>query len=144
MNRPCLRDHSDSLPANFDLLSTAQVGHWREVCAGCAYELGKQHAAVIEERREEYLSDLRKLHLPAAAAAEEAVKDSAAFREDTNVGGLLPNGLDLQQYLDAVEKRILEMALQSVGNNKTEAARVLGLSFRSLRYRLAKYGMAQD
>jgi DNA-binding NtrC family response regulator len=143
MNRPCLRDHSDSLPTNFDLLSTAQVGHWREVCAGCAYELGKQHAAVIEERREQYLSDVRKLHLP-ASVSEEAVVSSAAFRADTSISDLLPNGLDLQQYLDAIEKRILEMALQRVGSNKTEAARLLGLTFRSLRYRLAKYGMAQD
>lgn len=129
---------------NFDLLSSAQVGHWRDVCAGCAYELGKQHASAIEERREQYLSDLRMLHLPAAAAAEIAVKDSAAFRADTNVGGLLPDGLDLQQYLDAVEKRILEMALQTVGDSKTEAARLLGLTFRSLRYRLAKFSLAQD
>jgi two-component system response regulator PilR (NtrC family) len=50
-------------------------------------------------------------------------------------------GVDLQGYLDAVERRILEQALERTGGVKTEAARLLSLTFRSLRYRLAKYGI---
>ncbi len=48
---------------------------------------------------------------------------------------------DLQAHLDAVERAYLEKALEAAGGVKTEAARRLGLSFRSFRYRLAKYGM---
>ncbi len=51
------------------------------------------------------------------------------------------DGLDLQAQLDGVERRILEQALQRTGGVKTEAARLLRLTFRSLRYRLAKYGI---
>jgi two-component system response regulator PilR (NtrC family) len=50
-------------------------------------------------------------------------------------------GLDLQAHLDAIERQILEQALQRTGGVKTEAARLLSLTFRSLRYRLAKYGI---
>ncbi len=50
-------------------------------------------------------------------------------------------GLDLQAHLDAVERRILEQSLARTGGVKTEAARLLALTFRSLRYRLAKYGI---
>jgi two-component system response regulator PilR (NtrC family) len=53
-------------------------------------------------------------------------------------------GVDLQAHLDAVERRVLEQALERTGGNKTEAAKLLALTFRSLRYRLAKYGIGGD
>jgi two-component system response regulator PilR (NtrC family) len=53
------------------------------------------------------------------------------------------DGLDLQAYLDAIERRVLEQALARTGGVKTEAARLLSLTFRSLRYRLAKYGIGE-
>ncbi|HEY6105551.1 MAG TPA: sigma-54 dependent transcriptional regulator [Anaeromyxobacteraceae bacterium] len=53
-------------------------------------------------------------------------------------------GLDLQAHLDAIERRVLEQALERTGGIKTEAARLLSLTFRSLRYRLAKYGIGGE
>jgi len=53
-------------------------------------------------------------------------------------------GIDLQAHLDAMERRVLEQALDRTGGNKTEAAKLLALTFRSLRYRLAKYGIGGD
>ena len=53
-------------------------------------------------------------------------------------------GLDLQAHLDAVELRILEQALERTRGVKTEAARLLSLTFRSLRYRLAKFGIGGE
>jgi two-component system response regulator PilR (NtrC family) len=53
-------------------------------------------------------------------------------------------GVDLQAHLDAVERKVLEQALERTGGNKTEAAKLLSLTFRSLRYRLAKYGIGGD
>jgi two-component system response regulator PilR (NtrC family) len=54
---------------------------------------------------------------------------------------LPPEGLDLQAHLDAIERRYLEQALARAGGVKTDAARLLALTFRSLRYRLAKFGI---
>ena len=53
------------------------------------------------------------------------------------------DGLDLQAHLDAIERRLLEQALERTSGVKTEAARLLSLTFRSLRYRLAKYGIGE-
>jgi len=50
-------------------------------------------------------------------------------------------GMDLQAHLDAIERQLLEQALERTGGVKSEAARLLSLTFRSLRYRLAKYGI---
>ncbi len=52
-------------------------------------------------------------------------------------------GVDLQAHLDAIERRLLEQALERTGGVKTDAARLLSLTFRSLRYRLAKFGIGE-
>ena len=48
-------------------------------------------------------------------------------------------GLQPRQTGEDIEKRILEKALVEAKYNKTEAARQLGISFRSLRYKLKKF-----
>jgi len=69
-----------------------------------------------------------------------AMQGAAAAEAAT--GAELPvAGLDLQAHLDAIERRVLEQALERAGGVRTEAARLLGLTFRSLRYRLAKFGI---
>jgi two-component system response regulator PilR (NtrC family) len=50
-------------------------------------------------------------------------------------------GLNLDSVLSQVEKRWLVSALGEAKGNKTEAAQLLHMSFRSFRYRLAKYGL---
>ncbi|SMC24892.1 two component, sigma54 specific, transcriptional regulator, Fis family [Desulfacinum hydrothermale DSM 13146] len=55
---------------------------------------------------------------------------------------LPPEGLDLDAYLADVEKELLVQALERSGGVKQKAAQLLGLSFRSFRYRLAKYSLS--
>lgn len=45
---------------------------------------------------------------------------------------------DLDRQLELLEERFLQRALERCGGNRTEAARLLGISFRSIRYRLKK------
>lgn len=47
----------------------------------------------------------------------------------------------LEEYLNELERSAIQEALDKSGQNKTAAARRLGLTFRSLRYRLKKLGM---
>ncbi|SAY51668.1 sigma-54-dependent transcriptional regulator [Neisseria weaveri] len=44
----------------------------------------------------------------------------------------------IQDYLDQVERIILEQALQQTRYNRTQAAKLLGISFRSMRYRMER------
>jgi two-component system response regulator PilR (NtrC family) len=50
-------------------------------------------------------------------------------------------GMDLEHHLEDYERSILIEALERTGGNRTEAARLLGVSFRSMRYRLSKLGI---
>ncbi|MFO0693409.1 MAG: sigma-54 dependent transcriptional regulator [Polyangiales bacterium] len=47
-------------------------------------------------------------------------------------------GFDLDRYLADVERSLLHKALEEAGGVRTNAAKLLGMSFRSFRYRLAK------
>jgi two-component system response regulator PilR (NtrC family) len=45
---------------------------------------------------------------------------------------------DLQGYLDEKERQILVRALRETGFNRTLAAKLLGLTLRQIRYRIAR------
>lgn len=58
----------------------------------------------------------------------------------------IPENLDelpLPEYLEHIEKKAILDALEKAGQNKTAAAKLLGVSFRTLRYRLAKLGLSK-
>ena len=69
------------------------------------------------------------------------------LREADGLGDLqtavkLPmEGLDLEGLLANLERDVLNQALERTGGNRTEAARLLKISFRSIRYKLEKYGI---
>ncbi|MFT4824655.1 MAG: two-component system response regulator PilR (NtrC family) [Halioglobus sp.] len=48
---------------------------------------------------------------------------------------------DMEGYLEDIERNILSSALEESRWNKTATAKLLGISFRSLRYRLKKLGL---
>lgn len=50
----------------------------------------------------------------------------------------------LEEYLEKVEKEVLLSALNQTHWNRTLAAKKLGMTFRSLRYRLKKFGLDTD
>ncbi len=62
-----------------------------------------------------------------------AATDDAADAADGDGG--------LQAMLDRAETRAIRDALERAGGNKTAAARLLGITFRSLRYRLERLGL---
>lgn len=53
-------------------------------------------------------------------------------------------GIGLEQVLDLIERRFLEEALRRADGVKKRAAELLGLTFRSLRYRVQKLGLNGD
>lgn len=59
------------------------------------------------------------------------------------LNGTLPEE-GLEAYLLEQEKQIIATAMHQAGGNKTLAAKLLGMSFRSLRYRLSKLGLDND
>jgi two-component system response regulator PilR (NtrC family) len=54
------------------------------------------------------------------------------------------SGCDLEELLGEVERRLLLEALERTGGVRKAAARLLGITFRSMRYRLAKHALDTD
>ncbi|CAD5379760.1 Type 4 fimbriae expression regulatory protein PilR [Pseudomonas sp. OF001] len=73
-------------------------------------------------------SDLRLGDAPAASASGEAA-------------GQLTQIDDLEDFLENIERQAIMQALEETRWNRTAAAQRLGLSFRSMRYRLKKLGI---
>lgn len=53
------------------------------------------------------------------------------------------NGGTLQDLLDTVERQKIVEALAQTNGNRTAAARLLGITFRSIRYRMARLGISE-
>ena len=66
---------------------------------------------------------------------------SATPADSQNMTSLDAVAGDLEGHMDAIEREILQNAMTEYRWNKTAAAKALGVSFRSLRYRLKKLGL---
>jgi transcriptional regulator with PAS, ATPase and Fis domain len=102
------------------LLRYEWPGNIRELkwCVNRAVALAAGHVAAIDDRE-----------LAASTAQAPAVGDEIDY------------SLPLEAALERLEKEYLRHALTATGNNKTEAARVLGISVRGLHYKLDKYDL---
>jgi two-component system, NtrC family, response regulator PilR len=58
-----------------------------------------------------------------------------------NINEVPESGLELERIIADLEKDIIQKALKKTGGVKKKAAKLLGITFRSMRYRLEKYGM---
>lgn len=65
------------------------------------------------------------------------IRPSKAANE---AGGFLPEGMTLEHW----EDEMIQEALRRAHGNKSQAARLLGLSRNALRYRLSKIGIADE
>ena len=54
---------------------------------------------------------------------------------------MLDKGVNLDTQLEQIEKTLVEQALNQSHGNATKAAKLLGIGFRSIRYRLEKLGL---
>jgi two-component system response regulator PilR (NtrC family) len=90
-----------------------------------------ERAVALSEANEILPGDLR-LH-PLVPASEGA----------TAAAGVAPDpaGSPLPDYLDKVEREAILAALAKTGFNRTAAARLLGVTFRTLRYRMQRLGI---
>jgi len=83
------------------------------------------------------------LHLGNAPIMPENRSSGDAKPAENSAGQAnVPEGeIDLEGYLETVERSAIEKALEATRWNKTAAAKRLGISFRALRYKLKKLEM---
>ncbi len=69
--------------------------------------------------------------------ADDVFSDLAVTGSENELTG----SLDLTDQVERLEKKLVMRALDSAKGNQSQAARLLGISERNLRYRLNKWGM---
>ena len=77
---------------------------------------------------------------PVETEAGDSAGAEAGVAEPMDTVALAP-GQSLEDYLEAVEKKLITEALESTRWSKTAAAKKLGITFRALRYRLQKLNL---
>jgi len=70
-------------------------------------------------------------------AGDIHLEDAPRRREQNGGTGFLPDGMTLDQY----EQELIREALRRADGNKSQAARLLGLTRNALRYRLTQMGL---
>ncbi|WP_352310618.1 sigma-54 dependent transcriptional regulator [Psychrobacter sp. W2-37-MNA-CIBAN-0211] len=75
--------------------------------------------------------------------ASHTTQDEQTESKEDFQSQLLP-AKGLEHYLQEQEKNLIITALKQTGWNKTQAAELLGTTFRSLRYRMKKLDIAED
>jgi two-component system response regulator PilR (NtrC family) len=145
---PALRERKDDIP----LLVSAIIKRLSQ--EGQSYRLSPQALQLLMQY--DYPGNVRELenileralviggsvilpeHLPENVQHAKAVntRETQILIDET-----LELPIDLDQLLAKIEKRYLESALEKSSGIKKNAAELLGMNFRSLRYRLEKFGL---
>lgn len=75
---------------------------------------------------------------------QETLPQLVTGRDYLDLDTSFASNSSLDTLLGDVEKKMIEKALRTTNGNKTEAARLLGITLRSLRYRLAKHELDDE
>ncbi|MDX1970977.1 MAG: sigma-54 dependent transcriptional regulator [Candidatus Sumerlaeia bacterium] len=120
--------HVDPRKVRFspEALSALEAYHW----PGNVRELENaiEHALVLGDPENIILDDL-------PVALQRGVSPESPSRMIQHMG---------ESSLEEIEKRCLLSALQKTGGNQTRAARILGVTRRTLGYRIKKYGLEDE
>jgi len=140
---PTLRERSDDIP----LLA-------EHIAARIARQAGRE----LPRLSDAALQALRRYHFPgnvrelenilerALALCDDDIIDSGdLYLPQSNAAGPVEHRIDpdipLEDYLGEIEKQAILRALEETRWNRTAAAKQLGMTLRSLRYRLGKLGL---
>jgi two-component system response regulator PilR (NtrC family) len=104
-----------------------------------------ERAATLSANGHIDAADIELRRAPGASASQDApapnVTVGLASNPATGLGAANNAGNDLPQQLEDVERAAIVKALEQTRYNKTAAAKLLGMSFRALRYRTKKLGI---
>lgn len=146
---PSLRDRSDDIP----LLANFFLKKYNE-------RLGKNIGSISDEamtimKKYNYPGNVRELEnmierTVALEAGSTILPESLPPMVNTTSGRKMASsneievgddGLDLDKVIGQIEKEVLIKAIHAAGGVKKKAAKLLKISFRSMRYRIEKYNL---
>lgn len=142
---PPLREHKEDIPdlVNHFLLRFAREndGPARSITPTAMKLLADYHWPGNVRQLENTIERAAALSSRPAIDAEDISLDSGIAKPaSANASPILPEGMTLEQW----EDEIIREALRRANGNKSQAARMLGLSRNALRYRLSKMGVVDE
>ena len=144
---PALRERIEDLPELAGQIIrrlAGQMGVNPPRLGDCARERLQAHAFPGNVRELENILE-RAMTLtsgPVIRGEDIRIQTPPGRHGDGDALGLPPdNGQSLPEFLAEIERESIQRALERARHNKTEAARLLGMSFRQLRYRIGKLGL---
>jgi two-component system response regulator PilR (NtrC family) len=141
LNMPSLRERRDDIPLLAEALIAKNNSDRKIKLAADAKKLLQTYAYPGNVRELENILE-RAMALAdgdVIEAAELNLSPEPDFSPAPDSSGSLPG--NLQDHLDRIERDVLTKSLEQTRHNKTAAARLLGITFRSLRYRLERLGI---
>ena len=142
LHMPSLREMRDDIPLLAETILKRQAG---------GGEAPKLAAAALERLRDyEFPGNVRELEnvlerAVALAAGKEIGADDLRLAPTRLAAEVREsNGLPLQERLDLVERKAILDALEQTRYNRTAAAKLLGITFRALRYRMERLGIKDE
>jgi DNA-binding NtrC family response regulator len=138
-----LRDRKEDIPDLVNLFISRFAGDSGKLVEGIAPEAMQ---ILVSYHWPGNVRELQNVIERACALSKGPLLEPADIHLDTraskaaNGAGFLPDGMTLEQWEDEMVKE----ALRRANGNKSQAARLLGISRNALRYRLSKIGIADE
>ena len=79
------------------------------------------------------------MELPAERPKARAVAAGAETAMAVPSGAVLPEGINMGNYVEQIERSLLQSALAQTHGVQVKAADLLGISYRSFRHLMKKY-----
>src|SRR5579862_7649002 len=141
---PPLREHKEDIPDLANLFISQFTGESGKPVEGITPEAMQ---ILVNYHWPGNVRELQNIVERACALAKGSVLEASDIHLDVRPtksasasGGFLPEGMTLEQW----EDEMVQEALRRANGNKSQAARLLGLSRNALRYRLSKIGIADE
>jgi len=139
-----LRERKEDIPDLVNLFISRFAGDSRKTVEGITPEAMQ---ILVNYHWPGNVRELQNVIERGCALAKGNVLDAADIHLDLRLAktangqaGFLPDGMTLEQW----EDEMVQEALRRANGNKSQAARLLGLSRNALRYRLSKIGIADE
>ncbi len=138
-----LRERKEDIPALVQLFLSRFASELNKEITGIAPEAMRM---LMEHYWPGNVRELQNVIERGSALSSGPLLNSSDIRIESRTrpaaagNGFLPEGLTLEQW----EDEMIHEALRRANGNKSQAARLLGLSRNALRYRLSKIGIADE